>query len=564
MGDMKWTGDQQKVIDLRNRNILVSAAAGSGKTAVLVERIVQEVTQGEHPIDIDRLLVVTFTKAAASEMRQRVGRALEERLIEYPGDKRLQRQLSLLHNAQITTIDSFCQNIIRNYFHVIDLDPVFRVADDTEIKIMKQEVLEQILEECYENAALEPENPGRGWYGIYTFMVEQSIDPGELRWSLRQGESLALVLLDIHAYRSKLLDEDALGNIRNILSFFMQYKKDVILRPVYDREGNGRSCEPDAFKLVLEHMRQIGEILKSVKHSVFIFQGMLVGSWGEMHDSEYLSPEHLHKMWSCMREYLGEDICLAVRTPSQWRTLKSEEDFLQKKYSRLSLFDDGILGSLTHLGTFGTMTKEAAGWRGAWTRKEELDFISRLTESLPCGGEVTSCTGEDAAKVKEADFIISELKNMHLVYLDSTYDMEVLNRWKQINYTGSGIWQGQSLYEYIGSHLGYRLTVKSVQMKRTWRGKAEFTIEIENTGFGKLFQDAELFLMIENEDQQKEVSVSMDLRKILPGTVLCGKAVTEPAHGKVFLKVRRRSDGRIIRFVNRGSADSLYIGCLHK
>ena len=157
MGDMKWTGDQQKVIDLRDRNMLVSAAAGSGKTAVLVERIVQEVTQGEHPIDIDRLLVVTFTKAAASEMRQRVGRALEERLIEYPGDKRLQRQLSLLHNAQITTIDSFCQNIIRNYFHVIDLDPVFRVADDTEIKIMKQEVLEQILEESYENAALEPE-----------------------------------------------------------------------------------------------------------------------------------------------------------------------------------------------------------------------------------------------------------------------------------------------------------------------------------------------------------------------------------------------------------------------
>ena len=101
-------------------------------------------------------------------------------------------------------------------------------------------------------------------------------------------------------------------------------------------------------------------------------------------------------------------------------------------------------------------------------------------------------------------------------------------------------------------------------MKRTWGGKAEFTIEIENTGFGKLFQDAELFLMIENEHQQKEVPVSMDLRKILPGTVLRGKAVTEPARGKVFLKARRRSDRRSIRFVNRCSADSLYIGCLHK
>ena len=126
MGEMKWTKDQQKVIDLRDSNILVSAAAGSGKTAVLVERIIQEVTQDEHPIDIDRLLVVTFTKAAAAEMRQRVGRAMENALTDRPGDKRLQRQLSLLHNAQITTIDSFCQNIIRNYFHVIDLDPVFR------------------------------------------------------------------------------------------------------------------------------------------------------------------------------------------------------------------------------------------------------------------------------------------------------------------------------------------------------------------------------------------------------------------------------------------------------
>ena len=116
MGEMKWTKDQQKVIDLRDSNILVSAAAGSGKTAVLVERIIQEVTQDEHPIDIDRLLVVTFTKAAAAEMRQRVGRAMENALTDRPGDKRLQRQLSLLHNAQITTIDSFCQNIIRNYF----------------------------------------------------------------------------------------------------------------------------------------------------------------------------------------------------------------------------------------------------------------------------------------------------------------------------------------------------------------------------------------------------------------------------------------------------------------
>lgn len=150
MAEMKWTTDQQQVIGLRDRNILVSAAAGSGKTAVLVERIIQEVTDQEHPVDIDRMLVVTFTKAAAGEMRTRIGDALEQRLLENPGDEHLQKQLSLLHNAHITTIDSFCQNIIRNYFHVIDLDPVFRVADETEMTLMMSDILKEIIEERYE------------------------------------------------------------------------------------------------------------------------------------------------------------------------------------------------------------------------------------------------------------------------------------------------------------------------------------------------------------------------------------------------------------------------------
>lgn len=152
MGNTTWTQEQQRVISLRDCNILVSAAAGSGKTAVLVERILQEVMDSRHPIDIDRLLVVTFTKAAAGQMRTRIGEAMEQRLLEEPDNERLQRQLALLHNAQITTIDSFCQNIIRNYFHVIGLDPVFRVADEAEMTIMRGQVLDEVLEESYRQA----------------------------------------------------------------------------------------------------------------------------------------------------------------------------------------------------------------------------------------------------------------------------------------------------------------------------------------------------------------------------------------------------------------------------
>lgn len=152
---MDWTEGQQKVIDLRERNILVSAAAGSGKTAVLVERIIKKITDQEKPVDIDRLLVVTFTKAAAAEMRGRISEALEKLAKKHPKDENLQKQLRLLHNAQITTIDSFCQYIIRNYFSVIGLDPLFQVADETDLKLVKQDVLENLMEERFGKAREE-------------------------------------------------------------------------------------------------------------------------------------------------------------------------------------------------------------------------------------------------------------------------------------------------------------------------------------------------------------------------------------------------------------------------
>lgn len=146
---VSWTEEQQKVIDLRERNILVSAAAGSGKTAVLVERILSMVTDEQYPIDIDSLLVVTFTRAAAAEMKERIRNALEEALAESPENEHLQRQSALIHHAQITTIHGFCTYVIQNYFHLIDLDPVYRIGDDGELKLLKNEVLEEILEEAY-------------------------------------------------------------------------------------------------------------------------------------------------------------------------------------------------------------------------------------------------------------------------------------------------------------------------------------------------------------------------------------------------------------------------------
>ena len=147
---VSYTTEQQKVIDTHGCNLLVSAAAGSGKTAVLVERIVKMVSDGGYPVDIDRLLVGTFTIAAAAEMRERISNAIGEKLAREPENEHLQKQATLLHNAQITTIDSFCLFVIRNHFHTIGLDPGFRIADEGELKLLQKDVLSEVLEQCYQ------------------------------------------------------------------------------------------------------------------------------------------------------------------------------------------------------------------------------------------------------------------------------------------------------------------------------------------------------------------------------------------------------------------------------
>lgn len=145
-----WTKEQQEVIDLRNCSLLVSAAAGSGKTAVLVERIIKRLTKDEDLADVDELLIVTYTEAAAAEMKERIREAIQKELFKCPQDERLQRQATLIHGAKITTIHSFCLSVIREHFHKIDLDPGFRIGEEGELKLLRQDVLETVLEEAYE------------------------------------------------------------------------------------------------------------------------------------------------------------------------------------------------------------------------------------------------------------------------------------------------------------------------------------------------------------------------------------------------------------------------------
>ena len=397
-------------------------------------------------------------------------------------------------------------------------------------------------------------NPMRGWYSIYTFQAQQDPDFEELKWCLQPDESMALVIFDIGYFRGEKLSEAALLRLTGILKFFSEHERDVILRPVYDREGQGEKHEPESFEQVMMHLKQIGAKLQENPYSVVIFQGLLIGSWGEMHGSAYVSEEHLRQLSQCILPYLRPDIYLAVRTPAQWRQLLDEKTFNSGQYA-IGLFDDGIFGSKTHLGTFGLYTREAAGWKAAWIREEELLFENKLCLRVPCGGEVLV---DADGKIWQAQEMIREMQTMHVSYLNSKHDIRRLQEWKQM------IWKDQSFYDYITGHLGYcfRIIHADIQIKYGIRRKLQLLLEIENQGFTVCFQETEMQIMIKTGAENQEMIVPVDLRQWMPNEK---KQVTIDLpfmEGEVYMTARRKKDKRTIFFLGQSDA-ALKLGQLH-
>lgn len=216
--DVKWTSEQKKVIDLRDRDILVSAAAGSGKTAVLVERIVNRICVDNPPVDIDRMLVVTFTKAAAAEMRERVSRAIDSLKELKPDDENLQRQSTLVHNALITTIDSYCLFVVQNNFAQLNLDPDFRIGDQAELKLMLKDALTQVFEDNYareDNEAfinlIDTYSKGRNDSAVRQMVEDIYYKAGSSSWPRKWMNSL-LRLYDIKSAK-QLEDSEIIKEI---------------------------------------------------------------------------------------------------------------------------------------------------------------------------------------------------------------------------------------------------------------------------------------------------------------------------------------------------------------
>lgn len=317
-------------------------------------------------------------------------------------------------------------------------------------------------------------NPFQGWYRPYIYDLSQRFDPEEQRWCLHEEEPLCLMECSLEAYAKGELPKEALTCLGDILSFFEEYHKQVILRFAYDFEGAAMAKEPTELGVILLHMEQIAAVTKSYGDMILCFQGLFIGNWGEMHGSRYSTDRSLATLYEGFRKTFGDEVILAVRRLG-WLQQWSGSD------SNLTLFDDGIFGSADDLGTF----------RGE--REAALSGIFEATHGLPVGGELLS--GGLLQGLFSKELLLHSLEQMHISYLNNQYDAKALLYLKE-----------HGVLDEVANHMGYRLLVQKIM-----QDEKNLTITLSNTGWGDLFLPC-VFSLVDGNGQvlaQQQVPMIM-------------------------------------------------------
>ena len=447
-------------------------------------------------------------------------------------------------------------------------------------------------------------NPGRGWYRIYTYDLAQELP--ELYIACEE-ETLALLLIDIGAFKNERISESALVYLEKILEFFEKNEKKVILRPVYDTTGHGMEREPGTLQIVKEHMQQLGEVIERYAENILVVQGIMVGDWGEMHGSKFLSDKHLKELTKEYITAMNQSCYLAVRTPRQWKTAAESMDTHMRNC--LVLFNDGIFGSETDLGTYASSDK----------RKQDLKWQYDSLGYGPVGGEAVAdvrisgiSPGQDIALDTmwdngnmsfaepvdlDKNSVMDDLRKMHVTYLNSMHDQKLLDQWKAqtMKWNGSMI----SVYDYIGLHLGYRFIVRDATwtavektvpgggLRKHFMGKKEKFLEVtvENSGFADLYDEAECIIYVKTSDGGSHICPETETESMIeitrpecdartwksgttskikiPADIL--EPYIEPEQDiqngiKIYLQLRRKRDGMHIRFANADADNGVLLG----
>ena len=434
-------------------------------------------------------------------------------------------------------------------------------------------------------------NPSKGWYGLYPFVISEEPDFDNLVWSLADGDVIALVRIDIGRRQpgggtGSPFTAEELDRADRILTWFEKHSREVILRITYDTEGKGMEHEPSLIKNVAGHMRQLGSVIAAHADNIIVHQGIFVGSWGEMHDSKFLSENAVCELYETLVSACGNKVRIAVRTPMQHRFIMkyltrymgtgnadtdTDNAYTDTDILRPALYNDAILSSEDDMCTY-------AGGRTVW-----VDYQDEVCTYAVCGGEAIHDN-----PLNDYDNAVKELANMHITYLNRQYDMAVLDKWRSNNG-----------YDYIGTHLGYRFVVTDTAAGRdaeeetgsktqTGVGSIYINVRIANRGFACVYDRVRLLAEFRGKDGGciSRAEVMSDMSRIKPGDE-CTAVIMLPqecsympevheremyqmdddsfnseAVATLWLRLERVKDAKVIRFANEGAGTALLVGAV--
>ncbi len=408
-------------------------------------------------------------------------------------------------------------------------------------------------------------NPYAGWYQIYGYSLtdEEAFDSS--RVPENSGPGLVLLQINLRNYADTPVSDAGLRQLDAILKAWQSAGRQLILRFLYDWDGNAQESEPETLTLVLTHMSQTAEIINAYADCVYLLQGIFVGNWGEMHGSRYMAGEDMLTLAEHLASVTDPRIFLSVRTPEQWRTIAGSSQPLSPKAAfdgsvaaRLGLFNDGMLGSETDLGTYAAADASfAPSDFGKRLRQSELLFQAELCRYVPNGGEVVIDN-----PYNDFSNAVHDLACSHVSYLNSTYDETVFSKWKMAVWQGSDAFNGMNGYDYISRHLGYRYCVRSsdFNVSSPWNDTASLSVLLENTGFSNSCRSFDVCLVLVSAsgreslipiptdtrlwdtDAETRLEVSIPVGKLASGTYQVFLRLWDPASGAPVLLANEGAD----------------------
>lgn len=374
----------------------------------------------------------------------------------------------------------------------------------------------------FTESARELQNPRRGFYNLHRFMItDKETDYRELieeEYKTDTETSLSLIEINLQMYRDSSISEAGMKNIDLLFQALSGIDKQLIIRFVYDWDGENEKYEPDTIDIILDHMEQLADVLDDYKEDIFIIQGLFIGNWGEMNGTKYFSDTDLGLLARQIADVADQSIYLSVRTPAYWRKITGIEKASPKNIDgnrlagRLSLYNDGILGNESDYGTY--RVQEYDGKKRS-ERKAELDFQDKLCSLVPNGGEVINDN-----EYNDFDNAVKDLATMHITYLNEGHDEAVLDKWRDAVVIEKGVFQGVDGYTYIKQHLGYRLLIEESDFGFNYfTNSIKAVVTMKNVGFAPLYSEPEISLILYDCEEGEILSYEMegDLLKLTGG-----------------------------------------------